>query len=274
MRRAPVSVVIPCFEAADTVERALRSVAAQTLPAEETLVVDDGSSPEEAARLAALVSRAERTRLLTLAENRGPASARNAGWNEARQPYVAFLDSDDLWHPRKLELQVPLMEADRAAQMSGHRVRVLSGETLSWPIEAGPIRAPSPLRTVLWNPFATPSVMVQREIPFRFREGKRHVEDHALWMQMALSGCKMLFLDAELAGLFKPLLSGRGQSSQLWEMELGELDAYWDLHREGKTSALASGALCALSLVKFVRRVLVVRALQPAMRLVHRASRS
>jgi glycosyltransferase involved in cell wall biosynthesis len=277
MTRAPVSVVIPCFEAGATVERALRSVEAQTRPPEEIILVDDGSSPAQAARLEALASRA--TRFLVLPQNRGPASARNAGWAEARQRYVAFLDADDVWHPRKLELQTALMESDPAAEMSGHRVRVLSREEEPgpWPVEAARVLVPSVARIVVWNPFATPSVMLRREIPFRFRDGKRHVEDHALWMQMALSGCRMLFLDTELAALYKPLLSSRGQSSNLWKMALGELDAYWDLHRAGKTGKLVAGALCGLSVVKFLRRVLVVRGLQPAMSLFQRgraASRS
>ena len=68
-----------------------------------------------------------------------------------------------------------------------------------------------------------------------------------------------------------PLLSSRGQSSQLWKMELGELDAYWDLYRAGKTGPLAAGALCGLSLVKFLRRVFVVRGLQPVTRWAQRA---
>jgi glycosyltransferase involved in cell wall biosynthesis len=261
--RAPVSVVIPSFDAGAAVERALRSVAAQTWQPEEIILVDDGSSSAEAARLSAAVSRASRARIVTLPQNRGPASARNVGWAEARQRYVAFLDADDAWHPRKLELQTALMEGDPAVELSGHGVRVLprDEDIAPWPVEKPHAHAPSTARIVVWNPFHPTSVIVRREVPYRFREGKRYVEDHALWMQMALSGCKMLFLEADLAALFKPLIGTHGPSSHLWQMELGELDAYWDLYREGKASSLVAGALCALSLVKFVRRV-AVRALQ------------
>src|SRR5207247_1269651 len=113
-RTCPVSVVIPCFEAGGTVQRALRSIAAQTCPPEEVILVDDGGSSAEAARLRTLES--DSTRLVVLPQNRGPASARNAGWAEATRRYVAFLDADDIWHPRKLELQTALMESDPAAQ--------------------------------------------------------------------------------------------------------------------------------------------------------------
>ena len=103
-----VSVVIPTFNRADFVVRAVESVLSQDYPSIEVLVVDDGSTDDTAARLDALAD----TRLRVLTQpNGGVARARNRGASEAAGLYVAFLDSDDFWLPGKLMAQVAAMEA-------------------------------------------------------------------------------------------------------------------------------------------------------------------
>src|SRR5262249_4621066 len=100
-----VSVVIPTYERRRWVCRAVESVLAQTRPADEILVVDDGSSDGTADELARRFG--ARVRVL-VQPNGGVAAARNAGVRAARHPLVAFLDSDDCWLPSKLERQLPL----------------------------------------------------------------------------------------------------------------------------------------------------------------------
>ena len=97
-----VSVVIPTFNYGRWVAEAVDSALQQTLPPLEVIVVDDGSTDETAAVLAAY---GDRIRLIRQT-NQGPAMARNAGIAAARGDYVAFLDADDVWKPRKLELQM------------------------------------------------------------------------------------------------------------------------------------------------------------------------
>ena len=102
-----VSVVIPAYNAAACVRRAVDSVLAQTCADFELLVVDDGS--RDATR-EVLAGYGERLRVLAQA-NAGPAAARNHGLREARGEFVAFLDADDWWLPAKLERQVALLDA-------------------------------------------------------------------------------------------------------------------------------------------------------------------
>jgi len=100
--RPSVSVIIPTHNRLDFLRESLRSVFGQTLPPLEVLVSDDGSTDGTAAMAAAEFPLAQ-----VLAQpNRGPSAARNLGIRHARGDWLAFLDSDDLWQPRKLERQL------------------------------------------------------------------------------------------------------------------------------------------------------------------------
>ena len=101
-----ISVLIPVFNGARFVVAALESVAAQTLTAYETIVVDDGStdgSGDVAARFPFV--------RVVRQENRGAGAARNRAVAEARGDYFAFLDADDLWKPEKLARQMAALAA-------------------------------------------------------------------------------------------------------------------------------------------------------------------
>jgi glycosyltransferase involved in cell wall biosynthesis len=96
-----VSVVIPVYNGAKTIEATIASVLGQTMPPDEVLVLDDGST-DDSARI--LRSCGKRVKLLQQ-ENKGVASSRNSLCREARGDLIAFLDQDDVWHPRYLQVQ-------------------------------------------------------------------------------------------------------------------------------------------------------------------------
>ena len=100
--RPNVSVVIPTYNHAGFLPSALQSVFGQTLPAQEVIVVDDGSTDDTEEVLRAWEGRIRIIRQ----PNRGVAAARNAGASMASADLLAFLDADDLWLPTKLERQV------------------------------------------------------------------------------------------------------------------------------------------------------------------------
>lgn len=96
-----ISVVIPTFDRAEVLPRALDSVLAQTRPADEILVVDDGSRDHTPS----LAARYPSVRWLH-GPNLGVSAARNRGIRESEGEWLAFLDSDDAWKPEKLTLQL------------------------------------------------------------------------------------------------------------------------------------------------------------------------
>jgi glycosyltransferase involved in cell wall biosynthesis len=98
-----ISAIIPTYNRNSHVLRAIDSVLAQTVPANEIIVVDDGSTDGTADATA----RRYGSRVAVIRqENAGASAARNHGVREARGEWIAFLDSDDVWHPTKLERQV------------------------------------------------------------------------------------------------------------------------------------------------------------------------
>ena len=107
---ARVSVVMPAYNAAATITRSIDSVLTQTRADLELIVVDDCSSDATPDLLAGYAAADARVRVHRQRANAGVAAARNTGIGMATGDYVAFLDSDDCWHPRKLELQIAQMQ--------------------------------------------------------------------------------------------------------------------------------------------------------------------
>jgi len=102
------SVIIPCYKYDEYLEVAIDSVLNQTRSPLEIIVVDDGSPIP----LRPILSKQDRCPIVWIrTPNQGPSGARNSGVSRARGEYIAFLDADDAWEPRKLELQETFLEA-------------------------------------------------------------------------------------------------------------------------------------------------------------------
>lgn len=257
---APVSAVIPCYRCAPTIRRAVESVAAQTRRPAELILVDDASADDTHDVLRAIQDEygAGWVSIIRLPANRGAAEARNAGWNAASQKYVAFLDADDAWHARKLEVQTGFMEAHPEFGVTGHAHRQV--RDLTAPRDGPLADGFDPVgfrRLLLSNQFITPSAMVRRELPARFPARGRHMEDFALWVELAALGVKIARLRATLAYIFKAPYGEGGLSANLVAMERAELGVYFGLHASGRLPLASLAGLIALSLGKFVKRLFV-----------------
>ena len=126
---ADVSVIVPAYNAADTIGRALSSIAGQTLKPREVIVVDDGSTDQTMAAAQALGGNMNGVPLHVFAQpNRGAGAARNRALRQARGRYVAFLDADDEWLPEKLERSMAHM-ADPDMVLVAHDGWIAAGGT-------------------------------------------------------------------------------------------------------------------------------------------------
>jgi len=104
---APISVIIPTYNHCRFLVSAIDSALSQTLKPSEVIVVDDGSTDETSNLLNAYEGKIRVVRQ----KNQGVAAARNRGAEIATGEYLAFLDADDLWLPRKLEMQLNRFES-------------------------------------------------------------------------------------------------------------------------------------------------------------------
>jgi glycosyltransferase involved in cell wall biosynthesis len=185
-RQASVSVIIPTYNCSRFIAEALDSVLAQSVRPSEIIVVDDGSTDDTAARLApyrALI-RYERQ------ENQGVSAARNNGVGRATGEFVAFLDADDGWHPRKLELQLRALADNPGLALLGTR-------GFAWPTTAFPeidVRSPGRVIQVTWpqlvvkNALGASSIVVRAEVLRRageFDTRMQGTEDRDLWLRVA-----------------------------------------------------------------------------------------
>ena len=262
---ASVSVVIPCYRCTDTIVRAIKSVADQTLKPYEVILVEDCSGDDTLDKLYDLQNKYELDwiKVIALSENSGPGTARNIGWNASKQDYIAFLDSDDSWHPDKLKIQCNWMIQHPDVDVCGHVCSVLNGAVAS--VEVPDELKVTPIRKIdllLANRFSTPSVMLKRSIPIRFEEGSYFAEDFFLWQRLSCQHYKIIRLELILGYLHKEKFGGSGLSGQLWEMERGELRNYLNLWKEDCINVVAFVVFSMVSLTKFFKRLLVVGAVR------------
>jgi glycosyltransferase involved in cell wall biosynthesis len=259
--RAQVSAVIPCFRCGGSIRRAVTSVARQSLLPAELILVEDASGDGTLAILKDLQREFGEhwVKVIALDSNSGPSGARNAGWDAASNRYIAFLDADDAWHPRKMEVQHAFMESHPEVTLCGHRhLRLNDGDSLSTPLLRPGFRSISLGALLLSNRFTPSAAMVRREVPLRFRPDKRRMEDHLLWMEIASEGRPVARLNELLAFQFKAPVGASGLSAQTWEMRKAELANYWTLRDAGHLGLAATLALCAFSLAKHLIRSLLL----------------
>ena len=190
--RPVVSIILPTFNRLKFLRPAVDSVFAQTFTDWELIVADDGSQEETAAYLEGLVSRA-RVKVLRLAHTGNPGAVRNAALQSARGEYIAFLDSDDVWLPEKLTLQIASLRSHPERGWSHTAFAVIddAGNLLTgararwWPAAEGWILDRLiRMETVI----AIPSVVVRRQLLEQvggFDLRQRMCEDYDLWLRLA-----------------------------------------------------------------------------------------
>ena len=183
-----MSVVIPTFNRAGLLERAVRSCLAQKFPVSEVLVCDDGSTDDSQARMAALGD--ARVRWLPGPHAGRPAVPRNRGIAAATGEWLAFLDSDDAWTPDKLTVQMEHMARAGAQPSCTNALRIAPTGDPAGPYfqEASASLGSKDLLQV--NRVICSSAVVWRGLVLKaggFPEAPelKALEDHALWLRIA-----------------------------------------------------------------------------------------
>ena len=196
---ARVSVLMPCYNAAATLPEALDSLAAQTLTDWELVAVDDGSTDDTPAVLAAWAQRNARLRVLTRPHG-GILEALNNGLQACRAELVARMDADDRAHPERLKRQVEYLEAHPAIAAVGCRVQGFpAGQVregfriyIEW---LNALLTPEQIGREIFieSPLAHPSVVFRKAVVLRLGgyQERGWPEDYDLWLRLHLAGERM-----------------------------------------------------------------------------------
>jgi len=204
-----ISVVIPTYNRSALVVEAVESALHQSIPPNEIIVVDDGSTDDTERVLA----RYDRVRYVRQA-NAGQSSARNHGIRIARGEFVAFLDSDDLWPEDRLERQLAALslhpeldlifglEAKFTDQKQFDHCEIRDREVLAC-LRSADYLVPAPFDLLLLEDFVpTSSVLFRRHCAAKAGPMDRTVEpaeDYDFWLRLALQGCRFGFVNAVLS---------------------------------------------------------------------------
>lgn len=205
-RDISVGIILASFNSEKYLRETIDSVLAQTHQNFELIVVDDRSSDSSTDLVTSYQIKDSRVQLVVLDQNSGgPARPRNIGLDIVGHDYVAFIDSDDVWHPNKLSLQLEVMRTNR---LNFSSTRLLSFSDMAdiefSNIHNSDVSALIDLNKLLKkNILATSSVMIDRGLvnQIRFSELEKHVaiEDYKAWLELHQSQCiRSARLDAQL----------------------------------------------------------------------------
>ena len=220
-----VSVIMPMHNSSCFLREAIESVQAQTYTNWEMIIVDDCSSDNTPQIVSTLAQQDKRIKCYRLAQNSGAAVARTTAMQQAQGQYMAFLDSDDLWYPQKLEKQLAFMQA------TGHAFTCTAYEQID---EAGnplkrvvkSIAKTSYNRLLLDCPVGNSTVMYSVEKMGKFVVPNiRKRNDDALWLAM-------LKKEAYIWGIAEVLMQYRIRPNSISSNKLQVVQYHWKLYRE------------------------------------------
>lgn len=231
-----VSVITPAYNASEYIVETIESVLSQSYTDWEMLIVDDCSTDNTVEIVSKYCEKDSRIKLLKHTENQGVAAARNTALKEAKGEYIAFLDSDDMWHSEKLLKQLAFMEENQyVLTYTGYQ------KYLSESKEKGKIIDVPPEMTyesIFYNTaIACLTVMVNAETVGEFSMPLiNHTEDQCTWQSiLKICGCKAYGLNENLA-LY------RVSSNSLTGNKFNAVKKQWNTYRKyHKLSVLKSG---------------------------------
>lgn len=231
-----VSIITPSWNVEGLIEETIRSVQSQTFPDWELLIADDCSTDNTPGIIASISGCDPRVKLIRQARNGGPALARQASIDAAQGRYLAFLDSDDLWLPEKLERQLAFAKAKQAALSYTAFRRINETNTVTGRL----IEVPTSLTygQLLKNTaIATLTAMIDREIAGPVAMKNEGYDDFCLWLSILKRGHTAYGLNEDLARyrVRGSSVSSRPMRSAKW---------VWQIYRHVEHLSLVRSAWC------------------------------
>ncbi|SDR81267.1 glycosyltransferase family 2 protein [Bradyrhizobium canariense] len=231
-----VSIITPSWNVERLIGETIESVQAQTLGDWELLIADDCSTDNTAAVIESYAAKDPRIKLIRQPRNGGPALARQAAIEQAQGRFIAFLDSDDLWLPPKLERQIAFAREHRAAlSFTAFRRINEDGSTTGRLI---PVPASLTYEQLIKNTsIATLTALVDRDIAGNIAMKNEPYDDFCLWLSILKPGHVAWGLNEDLARyrVRGVSVSSRPMRSAGW---------VWHIYRNVEGLSLLKSAWC------------------------------
>lgn len=250
-----VTVIIPVFNARFTVERAIQSVLSQTVRDLEIIVIDDGSNDGSGD-----VARKMALKTVSIAvinqNNRGVAEARNRGIKEARGQFIAFLDADDRWLPKKLEVQLQYIQRHDVSFVGSKNSAQSGFGNLSYCFI-------NYRQQLFRNHFQPSTVLVSKAMLNQaglFPVGRRYAEEGDLFFRL-LAVKPAIFINECLSiyGDDKNSFGESGLSGNVKAMWYGEIENYFNCWKRKEIGVVRLSFFLTFSLFKHLRRIVLCR---------------
>lgn len=231
-----VSIITPCYNSQDFIQETIQSVLDQSYKNWEMIIVDDHSRDDSVKLIKKYTTQDSRIKCIGLKENSGAAVCRNIAIKEAKGDYIAFLDSDDLWFPYKLEKQIRFMEKNGYALTYGSYLKIDEQGVL---IENGFVKAKI---KVSYKGMLTANKMGCLTVIYDMKVlGKQYMplirkrQDYALWL-------KILKTIPYAHGYQQELGQYRVRESSISSSKMEMLKWNWKLFREVEQRSFLASA--------------------------------
>ena len=241
------SIIIPAYNSQETIIQTLNSCINQTYTNYEILVIDD-CSVDETINIINDNFTSDKITIHHFEVNKGVSSARNYGWDKATGDYIAFLDSDDIWHVQKLEILSNILK-NHDIDFIGHDYTEFINEfNIDSSIKLENLNI---TKLLIRNYFNTSCFIIKNNINFRFNESTRYTEDHDLLIRISEKH-NIFYLTKKLTLLGRPQLSKGGLSGNKLKMRIGEMKMYINFCKRQKAYYFILPFLLTFSLTKFI----------------------
>lgn len=258
-----VTVVIPAYNCEETIQECILSVINQTKfeYIDKIIVVNDGSTDSTIDKINVLKNLYINTIIIINQKNMGVSSARNKGIMQAKSEYIAFLDSDDVWLPNKIEVQMNVLLKHKDIMLLG-----ANSESSNYKIYFKKIKKLENI-SILALCFRympqTSSVILKKEVIDTiglFNENMKYCEDINYFQKICYKYKSYYMIPDALYkyGINKKYGCEKGLSSNLKEMHLGTLKNLNDLKKNGAISSFSFIIFNIFYEVKYIRRIINV----------------
>lgn len=256
-----ISVIIPCYNCSETIERAVVSVINQTFSPIEIVLIEDFSDDNSKTinKLTTLQTKFKNyIKILKNKKNMGPGFSRNLGWEKSRGNLIGFLDADDTWHIKKLETQCEFLKKNQEIDA----VCNFDEYNLNYKSKKIKCKKNSHIERVSYNTMlfknivSTRSVLIKKSINIRFNSTFWYSEDYWLWLNLLYKGKYIIKLPFYLSGYYKKPVSNKGLSSHLLKFFISEFIVIKSQPSNSPTKIILKYLALAFCIIKFLKRCL------------------